>query len=195
MFGGLLGDQVFVRDVEFFFSRVAGEFDDLHAIAERFRDGVHPVRGSDESDLGQVEWHVQIVVAERGVLFRVEHFHQCRRRVSAEVAAEFVDFVEHQDGVVCFRAFDALDDLSGQCADVRAAMATDLGFIVHAPERDADELASERASDGFAQRSFADTWRSDKAKDGTFHSRLQLFHRQVIENPLFDLFEVVVILV
>src|SRR4029077_14941251 len=71
----------------------------------------------------------------------------------------------------------------------------DFGFVVHAAERDAHELASERSRDGLAQRSFADPWRPKEAQDGTFHPRLQLFDRQVIEDALLYLFEVVVILV
>ena len=78
---------------------VAGEFDDLHAVPQRLRNRIHPVRRRDEENLRKIERHVQIVIAERRVLLRVEHFHQRRRRIAAEIAAELVDLVQHQDGV------------------------------------------------------------------------------------------------
>ncbi len=145
--------------------------------------------------LRQIERHIQIVIAERRVLLRIEHFHQRRRRIAAEVAAELVHFVQHQDRVVGFGALDSLDDLSGQRADVGAAMAADFRFIVHAAQRDAHEFASQRAGNGFAERSLAHAWRPDEAQDRPLHSRLQFFHRQIIENALLHLFQVVVILV
>src|SRR5216684_1002025 len=49
--GGLLGDQVLVRDVQLLLARIAGQFDDLHAVPQRFWDGIHPVRRGDEQHL------------------------------------------------------------------------------------------------------------------------------------------------
>src|SRR5260370_17052648 len=134
VFGGLLGDQIFARDVDLLLTGVAGEFDDLHAVAQGLRDGIHPVGRGDEGDLREVERHIEIVIAEGRILFRVEDFHQRGGRVAAEVAAELVDFVEHHDGVVGFAALQALNNLTGQSADVRPAMSTDFRFIVHAPD-------------------------------------------------------------
>ncbi len=37
--------------------------------------------------------------------------------------------------------------------------------------------------------------RADEAKDGTLHVRLQLEHTQIVENAIFHLFELVVVLV
>ena len=113
--------------------------------------------------------HVQVVVAEGGVLLRIERFEQRRAGIAAEIASDLVDFVQHEDRIFRLRAADALDDLSGQSADVGAAMAADFRFIVHAAERDADELAAQGARDRLAERSLADSWRSDEAEDRTLH--------------------------
>ncbi len=83
----------------------------------------------------------------------------------------------------------------GKSADIGAAVAADFGFVVHAAERNAHELASQRAGNRLAERGFAHAWRPEEAQDRTFHPRLQLLHRQVIEDALLDLFEIVVILV
>ena len=48
----------------------------------------------------EVERHVQVVVAEADVLLRVEHFEQRARRIAAEVGADLVDLVDHEQRVV-----------------------------------------------------------------------------------------------
>ena len=147
MFLGLARDQESLRDVDLFFLRVAGELEDLHAVAERFWNRIHPVRRGHEEDLRQIERHIEIVIAERRVLFRVEHFHQRCRRIAAEIAAELVHLVQHEDGIHRFGALDTLDDLAGQSADVGAAVAADFSLVVHAAERNAHEFAAQRPGD------------------------------------------------
>ena len=161
----LLRDQVPLRDLELLLLGVAGELDHLHAVAQRRRDGVEDVRRGDEHDLAEVERHVEVVVLEADVLLRVEHLEQRRRRVAAEVHAELVDLVEHEERVVRARLPQALDDAAGQRADVGAAVAADLGLVADAAEREADELAPHRARDRAPERRLADARRPDEAED------------------------------
>ena len=57
--------------------------------------GVEHVGGGDEHDLGQVEVELEVVVAERVVLRRVEHLEQRRGRVARPAARrQLVDLVE-----------------------------------------------------------------------------------------------------
>ena len=109
--------------------------------------------------------HIQVVVPEGGVLFGIQSFEQRRSRIAAEVASDLVDFVEHEDRIFGLGPANALDDLSRQRADVSAPMAANLGLVVHAAQRDADELASQRARDRLAQRGLAHARRSDEAED------------------------------
>ena len=125
------------------------------------------------STFDKIERHIEVVVAERGVLLRIERFQQRRSRIAAEVAAQLVDFVEHEDRIVGLRAANALDDLSRQGADVGAAMSADFGLVVHAAQRHAHELAAQRPRDGFAQRGLAHARRSDETQDRPLHTRLQ----------------------
>ena len=99
--------------------------------------GSSDVGGRDEEHSRQVERHVEVVVAERVVLLGVEHLEQRRRRVAAEVAAELVDLVEHEHRVAGARAAAGPHDLAGHRADIGAAVAADLGLVVHAAERHA----------------------------------------------------------
>ena len=106
---------------------------------------VDHVRGGEEQHVGQVELDLQVVVAERVVLRRVEHLEQGRGRVAAVVRAELVDLIEQDDRVHRAGLGDGPDDPAGQRADVGAAVTADLGLVPHAAERDAGELAAHRA--------------------------------------------------
>ena len=140
----LLVDQVIGGDLQLLFLGVAGDLEHFHAVAQRRRNRIEHVGRGDEQHLRQIERHVEIVIAERVVLLRIEHLEQRRRRIAAEVGAELVDLVEDEDRVLRLGAAQPLDDLAGQRADVGAAVAADLGLVAHAAERHADELAAER---------------------------------------------------
>src|SRR6516225_9221717 len=195
VFGGLLRDQVLARNVDLLFAGVARKFNDLHAVAQRLRDRIHPVGRGDESNLRKIERHIEIMIAEGRVLLRVKYLHQCGGGITAKITAQFVDFVEHADRVVALRTADTLNDLSGQSADVGAAVTANFRFIVHAAKGNAHEFAAERTGDGLAERSLADAGRSDKAKDRTLHPRLQFFHGQVIEDAFLHLLQIVVVFI
>ena len=176
VFLDLARNQVAVGDVQLLLFAVALERNDFHAVQQRRRHGVEHVGGADEQHLRQIERHVEIVVAERVVLLRIERLEQGRGRVAAEVAAQLVDFVQHDHRVVGFGAANALDDLARQRADVGAPVAADFGLVVHAAQRDALELAAQRAGDGAAQAGLAHARRSDKAQDRALHVGLELEH-------------------
>ncbi len=188
-------DEVLVGDGDFLLEGVAGQLEHFHAVAQRRRDGVEDVGGGDEHDVREVERHVEVMVAEGEVLLRVEDFEQRGGGVAAEVRAELVNLVEHEDGVVGFGLADSLDDAAGERADVGAAVAADLGLVADAAEGDADEFPAERARDGAPERGLAGAGRPDEAEDRPVRVLLQLAHRQVFEDALLDLVEVVVVLV
>ena len=73
--------------------------DDLHPVEQRPGDGLGDVGRRDEQHPRQVEVDLEVVVAERVVLCRVEHLEQGRRRVAPEVGPELVDLVEDDDRV------------------------------------------------------------------------------------------------
>ena len=98
-------------------------------------------------------------------------------------------------GIVGLGAANALNDLAGQCADVGAAMAANLRLVVHAAQRDALELAAQSAGDGAAEAGFAHARRSDKAEDRPLHVGLEFEHAEIVENAIFDLLQLVVVLV
>src|SRR5690606_9930184 len=129
------------------------------------------------------------------VLLRVEDLEQSRRRVAAEVLAHLVDLVEQEDRVVGADLFETLQELAGQRANIGAPVAANLGLVAHAAKALAYELASRRPRARSRKRSLADTGRADQAQDRSADLLDEGLHRQVLQNPLFGLFEAVVVLV
>ena len=158
-------EEIFSGDQELVVLGVAGDVDDFHAVAQGGGNRVHDVGGADEDDVREVKGDAEVMVGEGVVLLGVEHFQEGGGRVAAEIGAELVDFVEHHDGVVGAGLAEFLDDAAGECADVGAAMAADVGFVAHAAQRDAHEVAAQRCGDGFAEAGFADARRADEAED------------------------------
>ena len=88
-----------------------------------------------------------------------------------------------------------LHEPAGHRADVGAPVPADLGFVAHAAQRDAHELAVHRARDRLPERRLADARRADEAEDRSLQVPLQLPDGEVFDDPFFDLVEVVVVLV
>ena len=62
VFGQLLGHQVLLGDFNLFFGNIAGQFHDLHPVAQGRGNGIQDIGGGDEHDGRQVKVHLQIVV-------------------------------------------------------------------------------------------------------------------------------------
>ena len=112
----------------------------FHAVAKRRRNAFEHVAGRDEHDVREIERDVQVMVAEREVLFRIQDFEKRRDGIAAEIATEFVDLVENEDRIVGTGLFHALDDAAGKSADVSAAMSADFRFVFHAAEGDRERI-------------------------------------------------------
>src|SRR5690606_16516365 len=127
------------------------------------------------------------------VLLGIEHLEQGRGGVAAEVVAELVDLVEHEDGADGPRLLHPLDDLARKRADTGAPVATDRRLVVHAAEADAVKLPPQRVGDAAPERRLADARRPEKTEDGPFLVLLELADREVLQDALFDLLETVVV--
>ena len=127
---------------------------------------LHHVGGGDEHDAGEVEGHVQVVVDEVAVLLRVEDFQEHGGGIAAEVLADLVDFVQHEDGVPDLQAFELVDDAAGHGAHVSAPVAAQFGFVPEAGEGEAHELALQGLGDGPADGGLADARGAGETEDG-----------------------------
>ena len=148
---------------------------------------MHDIRRGDKENFRQVVFNVQVMVLEHVILFRVEHFQQGRARVAAEICAEFVYFIKQQHGIDRAGFLHHLNDLTGQRADVGAAMSSNLGFVTHAAQRQAHKLSARSASDRFSQTRLANSRRADKTENRAARVLHQLTHGKVFENAVLDL--------
>ena len=174
---------------------VAGQPDHFHAVEQRRRD-VQAVRSADEHHLGQVEVDLEVVIVERRVLLRVEHFEQRRGRIAAEVHRHLVDFVEQEQRIADAGPRHVLHDLAGHRADVGAAMAADLGLVAHAAERHA------RRTCGWSRARCSGRATSCRRPGGPTRHRIgplqrlhALLHGEVLDDALLDLVEPEVVFV
>src|SRR5690606_18878531 len=98
-------------------------------------------------------------------------------------------------GIARPRLAQALDDVARQRADIRAAVAANLGLVVHAAQARAHELEPERTRDALAERGLADAGRTDEAEDRASALRVELAHGEIFENAPLDFREAVMVLV
>ncbi len=147
----LAREQVVTGDDDLLVLGVAVEADQLHTVEQGLRDGFEHIGRGQEHHVAEVEFDLQVVVAEGVVLRGVEHLQQSRGRIAPEVGADLVDLVEQDDRVHRAGLLHRPDDTSGQRADVRTPVAPDLRLVPDTAERDADELPAHGVRDGLAQ--------------------------------------------
>ena len=188
----LLGQQVALGNGDLLVLGVAGQADDLHPVQQRRRD-VERVGGGHEHHVRQVVIDLHIVVGEGVVLLGVEHLQQRGRGVTPVVAVDLVDLVQQEQRVAHAHLGQVLQDLARHGTDVGAAVAADLGLVMHATQCHAHVLAAGGPCNGLAQRGLAHARRADETHDGGLHLVDALLHGQVLENAFLDLFQPVVV--
>ena len=194
--------QVVAGDGDLLIGRIAVEPDHLHAVEESPRNGLGHVPGGDEHDLGEVELDIEVVIAERMVLRRVEHLEQGRGRISAPVGTDLVDLVEHDDRVHRPRIAERPNEPARKRPDVGAPVPANLGLVTDAPEGHADELAPGGAGDRLADRRLPRSGWADEREDRAGSLVLldatllaKLGHCDVLDDAVLDVVEACVVLV
>ena len=183
----LLGDQVLLGDADLFFQRVAAQVDHLHAVPKGRMDGFQLVGVGQEQHLGEVQGHVQVVVAEGMVLLGIQHLEQGGARIPPHVAPDLVHLVEHDHGVHALDLVQGLDDAARHGSHIGATVPADLALVVDAPQRDAGVLAAQGPGDGLAEAGLAHSRRPHEAEDGAAQVGLQLANGQELQQAVLDL--------
>ena len=184
--------QVALGDGQLLQPRVARQVHDLHAVAQRPRDGAHVVGRGHEEHVRQVVGHVQVVVGERLVLRRVQHLEQRTGRIAPRVRAHLVDLVDEEEAVGAAGPTDGLQDLAGHRAHVGAPVPADLALVPHAAHAEPREGSTHGVGHAAPEAGLADARRSDEAEHGRARIVGQPLHGQVLEDALLDVFQAVV---
>ena len=74
-------------------------------------------------------------------------------------------------------------------------MAADFGLVAHAAQRLAREFAAGRPGDRAAERGLADARRADQAQDRALEPVGARLDREILDDPVLDLFQPVMVLV
>ena len=117
------------------------------------------------------------MVKERSVLFGVEHLQKCTRRISIHPSSDFVNLIKHNKRVLGSHALQSLDDLARECPNIGSPMTLDLRHVGQTTYGEPEELATERASDGFTNTRLANTRWPDEAEDFSFNCSAELAYR------------------
>ena len=133
------------------------------------------------------------MVGERAVLFRIQHFQQCRSRITPEIRPDLVHFIEEEQRVVHAALPDRRDDTARDRTDISSAVPPDLRLIPHTAQGHTDEFPPGRSGNGLGNGSLSYPRRSDQTKDRSPDAVRQLGHRQILQNPLLYLPHPVVI--
>ncbi len=89
---------------------------------------------------------------------------------------------------------DRIDDPARHCAYIRSSVAADISLIPHAAQADTSVFASQSPRDTAANTRLSRTGRAYKEQDRTGLSSFQAHDRQLLDDPLFYLFQSEVIL-
>ena len=109
--GELFGQQIVVRNSDFFVLGITWQTNNFHAIKQRRWD-IHAVSRSDKHDIRQIEIHFQVMISERVVLFRIEHFEQRRGGITPEVCSHLVYFIQQKQRITGTHLAQVLNDLA-----------------------------------------------------------------------------------
>ena len=157
--------QIALGDGHFLGFDVARELHHFHPVEQRTGDVLDEVRRRDEQHFAEIERNAEVVIGERVVLCRVEHFEQRRCWIALEGDPELVHFVEEEDRVARPGLLHPLDDAARHRPDIGPPVATDIGLVPRATKRDPDVLPPHRAGDTLGHRGLADTGRADEEQD------------------------------
>jgi len=163
----LLWNEKTLRDADLFKFQIPGQADDLHTVLQRWGDGWQRVCRGNEEDLGEIEIHFQVMVAEGIILLWVEDLQKGRRRITPEIHAHLIHLIKQENGVSGFGFPDGLNDFPWHGADIGSAVAADLSLIPNAPQGHAHEIPSQRSGHRLAQRGLTYSRGTHKAENGT----------------------------
>ena len=125
-----LRDKVPFGDFFFLFLQVSGHLNQFHSVEQRTGNSIQTVGRRNKEHVAQVIIHVQIIVMESAVLFRIEHFQKCGCRVTFVVSADLIHFIENENRVGSAAFLDIVNDASGQGTHVGATVSAYLRFVM-----------------------------------------------------------------
>ena len=135
------------------------------------------------------------MVAEGGILLRIQRLQQSCGGVTSVVAAKLIYLVQQDKRILAAGLTYCVDNTSGHCADVGLSVTANLGFIMHAAQCYAGELAVKCSCDAHADGGLTGSGRTYKAEDIALSLGSDLLYCNELDNAFLYLFETVMVCV
>ena len=143
--------------------------------------------------MAQIVVHIQVVVMECTVLFRIKYLQQSSSRITFKVARHLVDLIQYKYriGSSCFLYI--LKDSSAHSTNICPAMTSDFCLVVQTSQGNTYILPAQCFCNRAAQRSLSDSRRTIQADDRRLHIFLQLQYSQMFDNTFLYLLQTIMI--
>src|SRR4029450_892342 len=102
-----------------------------------------------------------------------------------ETGTEFIDLIQHKDGILCACLSNPLNNISGEGTDVSTPVPSDLRFVMDTAETLAHEFPVHGPSDALPERRLSDPGRTDKTQDGGFPMGHSFRNRTKLQYAVF----------
>ena len=181
----VLGKEVALSDLDFFFQGVATDINDFHTVPKGRLDCAQIVARGQKHHLAQIVIQVEVIVVKSVVLFRVQDLEKGGRWIAVMVSSKLVDFVEDEQRIARSGFFQVLQNATWHCANVCLAMSSDFGFVTKSAQAHSNILAAQGFGDASTQRGFSHPRRTVQTKDRCLQISFDFQHRQMLNNPFF----------
>mmetsp|Transcript_93760 Transcript_93760/g.235419 ORF Transcript_93760/g.235419 Transcript_93760/m.235419 type:complete len:246 (+) Transcript_93760:1481-2218(+) len=135
------------------------------------------------------------MIPESVILFWIQDLQERGGWIPAVVAPKLVNLINQHNRIRRLRDLEALYQLARHCPHVSTPVTAQLCNIMHAPDGEAVELPVQCSSDALADGSLADAWGSHQAHDLALHRLLQEADGNVLQDPLLDVLQAIMVLV
>ena len=187
------------------------QLNDLHPVPQRCRDRLQVIGRGNEYDLTQIKIQIEVMVPEGAVLCRIEDFQERTAGIAPPVTPHFIHLIEHENRVPCPGTLDGLHNTARHGTYIGSPVTSDLSLITNASQAHSGKLSPQGPGNTVPEACLADTGRTRETEDDSrstclrfaFLSRClidtpfldQCADREVLKDTLFDILEVIVILV
>ena len=189
----LLWHQVPFGNLKLFLPGIARQLNDLHAVQQGRRDSAAVIGRRNKEYMGQIKRHLDKMVPECAVLFRVQYLQQRRGGISPVIVAQLIYLIQQQYRIGAAGLFDGIDNAARHTAHIGFAVAADLRFIFDAAQGYPCIAPAHCLGNAAHNGGLTHAGRPHKAQDLTVDIRCQRPYRQRLQHPLLYLLQPVML--
>ena len=129
------------------------------------------------------------MVGKCGILFRIQHFQKGAGGITVVSAGKLVHLIQNHYWVGNSASLDPIHNPSRHGPDIGAAVPSDLRLIPDAPQADPHIFPLQCPGYALADAGLSGSGSAHKQKNGTGLFLIQRHHSNLLDDPLFGLFQ------